>query len=220
LANPLHLVRIMTKPILAAALLLGACAANTPMASLTGTWTGTATNNSTTQYTFRDDGTFQYGIVGDAGAFLSLMTGSFSHDDSQDVTLDAVFTDPTNGLTSNSKVQFESFYADDTSLCDAAFISEDATFGSIIGSFTSSMVSQPLDASGDPAGDPSVRASSISFNNDGTFSSTDAGGMQTGTYTMAGSKVTTSIAHNNVAAVENFGFVGGIALCDPVYTKQ
>jgi hypothetical protein len=219
LANPLHLVRIMTKPILAAVVVLGACASNTPMASLTGTWTGTATNNATTQYTFRDDGTFQYGIVGDA-RFLSLMTGTFSHDDSQDVTLDAVYTDPETFVAYKNKLQFESFYVDDTSLCDAAFVSEDATPGSIIGSFMSSMVQQPLDDSGKPAGDPAVRISSISFDNDGTFSSNDASGLQTGTYTMAGSTVTTSIAHNSITAIERLGFVGGIALCDPVYTKQ
>jgi hypothetical protein len=218
LAPRLHIKRNMMKAIVTTLMLAVAACASNPPPSLTGTWTGTATNNSTTSYTFRSDGTFEYDAIAD-GATTSLAAGTF-HNDYGTLTIDAAVTNPETGENSTTEMQFQSYYASGTSFCDAGYQAESASMGSVVGSWQSSVESQPIDANGNSSGAPSLDARSLSLAEDDTFSMSTDAGTQTGTYTLSGTKLTTTIANNNVESIENFTLIDGLELCDPVFTKQ
>jgi len=206
----------MMKTQLAAAVLvaLSACATNTPPELPTGTWKGTATNGSITEYQFDANNLrFQYGLAG-SGGFLPLITGSYSVD-YQQLTLDGSFVDPETGDVSYGKVQFDSFYSNGTTMCDNGYLASSAPTTGIVATWTAVEAMQDTDASGNPVGSPSDTSDSYTFAADGSFTTPTSAG----TYTVSGNIVTTTIAQNNTAAVEQFSLVDGVAMCDPAYTK-
>jgi len=204
----------MTKLSLIALVALSACTSapeTLEQSDLVGHWRGTASNGYTFEWQFTPEGAFTRSIVGSSGNFVM---GQGTYSVAATLTLQGTFYGE-EGDGYRARIEVPA-YASSTGMCEVALTAE-GNHG-VVGTWTSTVTSQSLDASDTPIGEPQITTETMDLRSDGTVVDMAGDIGDSGTYTQNANQITTTFPHGSVASVRTYTFVDDRALCDPLYT--